>query len=73
MKPAVDIYLDGKKFAFRTWEIIPRVGDILLLRNGEIFAEVTCVFWGDDNSAPEDRQWVQIACKTVDREAYTND
>lgn len=67
MKPAVDIYLDGKKFAFRNWEIIPRPGDVVLLSNGEIFAEVTRVFWGDDSSYPGDRQWVQITCKTIER------
>lgn len=67
MNPAVDIYLDGEKFAFRTWEIIPRKGDMVILKGGEIFAEVTGVFWGDDSSyhGPGERQWVQLTCRTV--------
>jgi hypothetical protein len=66
--PAIDIILDGKRFAFRTWPIIPRVGDNILLRDGEISAVITRVVWGDDSSyhGPGERQWIQLVCKTIE-------
>ena len=71
MLPIIDILLDGKKFAIRnTWTLIPRVGDALLLKNGEVLAEVTGVIWSDDsaaNAAGLERQWVQLLCKTIDQ------
>ena len=72
MEPIVEFIMDGKLFASRSWIIIPRIGEIVLLRNGEIFAEVQNVFWGDDSASPSSmkRQWVQIICKQVDRGKY---
>ena len=70
MLPIIDILLDGKKFAMRnTWALIPRVGDTVILKNGEVFAKVTRVYWSDDSSANAaglERQWVQLVCKTVE-------
>lgn len=67
MGPAVDIILDGKKFAFRNWTIIPRVGDHVLLKNGEISALVESVIWGDDSACRHtERQWIQLVCKTAE-------
>lgn len=63
MKPIIDIILDGKIFGQRNWEIIPRAGDTILLKDGEIYATVKQVVWGDDSrAAPHERQWVQIVC-----------
>lgn len=66
--PVVDIILDGKPYAQRNWRILPRVGDFLLLKNGEVKAKVELVVWSDDTAYRPlgDRQWVQIACKTVE-------
>lgn len=68
--PVIDIYLDGKRFAMRTtWHHVPRVGDTLLLRDGEVWGEVVTVIWGDDtarDSAHLERQWVQILCMSVE-------
>jgi len=67
MLPVVDIILDGKKFAMRNWAVIPRVGDHILLRNGEISALVESVVWGDDSQVRHvERQWIQLLCKTVE-------
>ena len=70
MLPIIYILLDGKKFAMRnTWALIPRVGDTVILKNGEVFAKVTRVYWSDDSSANAaglERQWVQLVCKTVE-------
>lgn len=69
MEPVVDIILDGKKFAMRNWGIIPRVGDTVILKDGEIFAEVSRVVWGDDSACRhKERQWVQLVCKTIEKE-----
>lgn len=69
MLPIIDILLDGNKFAMRnTWALVPRVGDTVILKNGEVFAEVTRVVWGDDSAATGaglERQWVQLLCKTI--------
>jgi hypothetical protein len=69
MQPIVEFILDGKLFAARTWQVIPRVGEVVLLKNGEVWAEVTQVVWGDDSKVPIgiERQWVQILCKTIER------
>jgi hypothetical protein len=71
MLPIIDILLDGRNFAIRnTWALIPRVGDTVLLKNGEVFAEVTRVVWSDDSAATgaglPGRQWLQLLCKTID-------
>lgn len=70
MKPLIDFILDGKLFAMRnTWDSIPRVGDTVIFKNGEVWADVVRVIWGDDSAASSasiERQWVQILCKTVE-------
>lgn len=73
LRPIVDFILDGKLFASRDWDIIPRKGEIVLLRNGEIFAEVLQVIWGDDSATPRSlkRQWIQIVCKQVEKESLS--
>ena len=64
MGQIVDFILDGELYAQRRWKTIPRVGETILLKNGEIFAEVRHVVWGDET--PElKRQWIQILCKTI--------
>jgi len=69
MKPLIDFVVDGKQFAMRnTWDIVPRVGDTVILKGGEVWVEVTRVIWGDDSQAEAarlDRQWVQLLCKTI--------
>jgi len=68
MPPMIDFIVDGKRFAARNWELIPRVGDTVILGNGKVWVEVTMVIWADDSAAPSsfERQWVQILCKTID-------
>jgi hypothetical protein len=70
MQPIIDIVLDGSRFASRTtWTLIPRVGEVILLKNGEVWAKVTQVVWGDDSAASAaglERQWIQVLCKTID-------
>ena len=69
MKPLLDFLLDGKKYAMRTWDQIPRVGDTVIFKDGEVWAEVTRVIWAEDSAARsagiQDRQWAQIICKSV--------
>lgn len=67
MDPIIEFIVDGKLFAQRNWRLIPRVGEIVLLRNGEVWVEVIQVYWGDDSAAPAatERQWVQLACKLI--------
>lgn len=67
MQPIVEFILDGKLFAERNWAIIPRTGEIVLLKKGEVWAEVTQVIWGDDSTVLSGikRQWVQVMCKTI--------
>lgn len=71
MNPVVDIILDGERYAARNWTIIPRVGEIVILKGGEVWAEVTQVVWGDDSAAGQfsNRQWIQLICKTIERPA----
>ena len=70
MKPLIDFILDGRPFAMRnTWDAIPRVGDTVIFKNGEVWADVVRVIWGDDSAASSvsiKRQWVQILCKTIE-------
>jgi hypothetical protein len=67
--PIIDIILDGAPFtSLFSWTLIPRAGEIVLLRNGDVWAKVTQVVWGDDSAAKSsglDRQWIQILCKTI--------
>jgi hypothetical protein len=69
MKPLIDFIVDGKNFAMRdSWDVIPRVGDTVILKGGKLWVEVTRVIWGDDSRAEAarlDRQWVQLLCKTI--------
>lgn len=65
MKPAIDFIVDGKLFAYRSWDLIPRVGDTVILNEGKTWVEVTKVVWSDDSASPIDRQWVQIVCKKI--------
>jgi hypothetical protein len=72
MLPIIDIVLDGQLFAMRdNWALIPRVGDTVILKNGEIFAEIKRVVWGEDtpfsSASGNPRQWVQLVCETIDR------
>lgn len=69
MQPIVEFILDGKLFASRNWAIIPRSGEIVLLKKGSVWAKITQVVWGDDSQAPSgiERQWVQLVCKTIER------
>lgn len=65
MKPLIDFIVDGQKFAMRnSWDTIPRVGDTVILKGGEVWVEVTRVIWSDYSAAIE-RQWVQLLCKTI--------
>lgn len=68
MEPVVDFILDGELFASRLWKMIPRVGEIILLKNGDVWAEVTQVIWGDDSKSRSsmNRQWIQVVCKQID-------
>lgn len=69
---SIDIVLDGKLFAARTWESIPRIGEVLILKQGTVWAQVTQVVWGDSTRSaysvlhPNDTQWIQLLCKTID-------
>lgn len=46
MKPVtIDIYLDGALYGMRSWHHVPRVGDIVALRSGALYAEVKRVLW----------------------------
>lgn len=48
---------------------MPRVGDTVILKGGEVWVEVTRVIWCDDSAtsgAGLERQWVQLLCKTID-------
>lgn len=69
MQPLIDFIVDGKLFASRsTWDIVPRVGDTVLLKGGKVWVEVSRVVWSDDNAAEAHklhRQWVQLLCKTI--------
>lgn len=69
MEPIIDFILDGELFSSRPWKIVPRVGEIVLLKNGEVWTEVTQVVWGDDSAAPPSskRQWIQILCKQIEK------
>lgn len=69
MKPIIDIILDGELFACREWEIIPRVGELVLLKKGDVWARVEQVLWGDDSAAPSsiNRQWIHLVCKKTGR------
>lgn len=67
MPPTIDILLDGTLYAARTWAHIPRVGDTLILKRGEVWAEVEKVVWSDDTACHHvERQWIQLVCKTVE-------
>lgn len=68
MEPIIDFIVDGKRFATRNWGSIPRVGDIVIWKGGEVWVEVTKVIWSDDSAMPAsiDRPWVQISCKLID-------
>lgn len=67
MEPIIDIILDGKLFTSRNiWKITPRVGEIILLKNGTVFAEVKQIVIGND-SANKNRQWIQLACETLSK------
>jgi hypothetical protein len=69
MKPLIDFIVDGKQFAMRNnWDVVPRVGDTVILKGGEVWVEVTRAIWSDDSQAEAallDRQWVQLICKTI--------
>lgn len=68
-KPLIDIIVDGELFAMRnSWDAVPRVGDTVILKGGEVWVEVTRVIFSDDSAAAYaglDRQWVQLLCKTI--------
>jgi hypothetical protein len=67
MKTTIDISVDGQLFARRFWALIPRVGDVVMLRQGEIAVRVACVVWSEDvPPAPLNSQVVNLFCKTVD-------
>lgn len=75
MQPLVDFILDGRLFAAKMWTAIPRVGEVVLLKDGKVWAEVTQVVWGDDSSAKAsgiDRQWIQVLCKTMELQGMPN-
>ena len=69
MKPLIYFVVDGKKFAMRnSWDVVPRVGDTVILKGGEVWVEVTRVIWSDDTAAASaalERQWVQLLCKSI--------
>ena len=61
---AIDIILDGQRYAYRTWSHVPRVGDVIQLRGGEVHLEVVRVVWADDDARDHDC-WVQLLCTTA--------
>ena len=64
----VDFVVDGKRFASRNWNSIPRVNDHVFLNDGNLLVKVIEVVWGDDESTANpilDKQWVQVLCKTI--------
>ena len=61
---AIDIIRDGKRYAYRTWNHVPRVGDVIQLNGGDVHVEVKRVVWADDDANDHDC-WVQLLCKTV--------
>lgn len=66
MDPIVDILVDGKPYAIRNWREIPRVGDIINLKNGEVWGKVHAVVWSDDTACHHtERQWIQLLCTTT--------
>jgi hypothetical protein len=70
MLPIIDILLDGKRVdSLNHWSWIPRVGDTVMLKNGEVFSDVVRVVWADDSALAHSktmhRQWVQLVCETT--------
>lgn len=61
---AIDIFRDGKRYAYRNWSHVPRVGDTIQLEGGKTFVEVVRVVWADDD-AKDHNCWAQLLCKTV--------
>lgn len=63
---AIDIILDGKRFGARSWHHVPRVGDTIMLRNGEIFATVRRVVWAEDDERGSIHDCLaQLICDTT--------
>jgi hypothetical protein len=62
---AIDIFRDGKRYAYRTWSHVPRVGDTIQLEGGKTHVEVLRVVWADDD-AKDHNCWVRLLCKTVE-------
>lgn len=69
--PLIDFLVEGKRFAVVSdWLHVPRVGEFVLIRDGEICLEVVRVVWSEDSSARAaglERQWVQLVCKIVEK------
>lgn len=65
--PAIDVIIDGKRHAFVTWTIIPRVGELVMFNDGKIVGKVKQVVWADDTAAPPsmERQWIQLVCEST--------
>jgi xanthine/CO dehydrogenase XdhC/CoxF family maturation factor len=61
---AIDIIRDGKRYAYRTWSHVPRVGDVIQLDGGKVHVEVERVVWADDDQRIHNC-WAQLLCKTV--------
>lgn len=66
MKPLIEVLIDGRVFAQRNWDDIPRVGDTLILKDGEVWVTVNGCYWSNDSQVKhEDRLWIQLDCTLV--------